>query len=58
MFSILSDVIRLAARQSKPRPWNPPSYWTLPGERPPLSRSTDRRERDQRRRWLRDTGIL
>ena len=58
MFGILADVIRIATRQDAPKHWNPPSHWTLPGEGPPLSGSTDKRDGEQRRRWLRDTGIL
>jgi len=58
MFGILADVMRIATRQTDGKNWNPPPYWTLPGEGPPRSRSTDQRDCDQRRRWLRDTGIL
>ena len=57
MFGILADVIRVATRQDKPHPWNPPRHWTLPDEAP-TSRDTERRDRDQLRRWLRDTGLL
>jgi hypothetical protein len=58
MFGILADVIRIATRQDKPRRWTPPGHWTLPEEEERPAHDSPRRVRDQRRRWLRDTGIL
>ena len=38
--------------------WSSPPHWIEPERRAPTSRAQIERDRMDRRRWLRDTGIL
>ena len=55
MFKILSDSLMTATRHKN---WDAPDHWRFTDQRPMPDRATcEARERDKRR-WMRDTGIM
>lgn len=53
MFGILASTFKTATRQE--RNWDAPDHWKVYDHR---TRAERRRDEEERRRWLRMTGIL